>query len=104
MHSGSDDGADLDDNTSVVEVAIEDSIDLHHFRAKDIPDVVHDYLEAARNKGFTEVRLIHGKGIGVQRQRVQAILRTHPLVVRYCNAPPHRGGFGATLVWLSPLP
>ena len=82
------------------EVEIEDAIDLHGFRPRDIPLVIEDYLEAAAEKGFREVRLIHGKGIGFQRNRVRQILEKHPLVLRFGNAPATRGGWGATLVWL----
>ena len=62
--------------------------------------VVAEYLDAARTKGFTEVRLIHGRGIGVQRKIVQAVLARHPLVAGFADAPPERGGAGATIVRL----
>lgn len=81
-------------------VPIEDSIDLHGFAPRDIPSVVEAYLEAAVEKGFREVRLIHGKGIGFQRQRVREVLSNHPQVVEFRDAPATRGGWGATLVWL----
>ena len=94
---------DLTDEPVAV-LPIDDSIDLHGFAARDIPDVVLDYLEAAAAKGFAEVRLIHGKGIGIQRQRVQRLLAEHPLVSHFQDAPASRGHWGATLVWLrSPL-
>lgn len=82
------------------ELPIEDWLDLHSFLARDVPAVVDDYLHAARARGFTEVRLIHGRGIGVQRARVQSLLREHPLVVAFTDAPEERGGRGATLVRL----
>lgn len=81
---------------------VEDSIDLHFFAPRDIPDVVNSYLEAALEKGFTEVRLIHGRGIGVQRQRVRGLLEHHPDVVSFHDAPSTRGGWGATVVFLRP--
>jgi DNA-nicking Smr family endonuclease len=81
-------------------VPIEDAIDLHPFAPREIPSVVESYLEAAHAAGFREVRLIHGRGIGVQRSRVRQILSTHPLVERFGDAPPERGGPGATLAWL----
>ena len=81
-------------------VPIEDSIDLHGFAPRDIPSVVEAYLEAAREKGFSEVRLIHGKGTGFQRQRVRQVLESHPAVAEFRDAPSTRGGWGATLVWL----
>ncbi len=84
----------------VAVMAIEDSIDLHHFAPRDILDVVDAYLEAAAEKGFEEVRLIHGRGKGVQRARIRKLLETHPLVESFKDAPHTRGGWGATLVWL----
>jgi len=81
-------------------VPIEDAIDLHPFPPRDIPGVVDSYLEAAVEAGFREVRLIHGRGKGVQRARVRQILEKHPLVREFREAPRERGGWGATLVWL----
>jgi len=83
-----------------VRIPIEDFIDLHPFPPKDIPDVVRDYIEAAHAAGFREVRLIHGRGIGVQRERIRSLLSSHPLVVSFHDAPPERGGWGATEVSL----
>jgi hypothetical protein len=83
-----------------VHVPIEDAIDLHFFAPADVPSVVEAYLEAAADAGFGEVRVIHGRGKGVQRRRVQRLLAGHPLVARFADAPPERGGTGATLVWL----
>jgi dsDNA-specific endonuclease/ATPase MutS2 len=91
-----DEGADDD----VVVLEIEDSIDLHTFAPRDIPSVVESYLEAAAEKGFSEVRLIHGRGKGVQRARVQSVLARHPLVEEFRDAPATRGGWGATVAWL----
>ena len=62
--------------------------------------VVAEYLDAAQARGFTEVRLIHGRGIGAQRKIVQAVLARHPLVAGFADAPPERGGAGATIVRL----
>ena len=81
-------------------VPIEDAIDLHPFPPRDIPGVVDSYLEAAVEAGLSEVRLIHGRGKGVQRARVRQILEQHPLVREFREAPRERGGWGATLVWL----
>jgi hypothetical protein len=83
-----------------VEIPVEDSIDLHPFPPRDVPDVVDAYLGEAAAKGFTEVRLIHGRGIGVQRDRVQNLLARHPLVRGFHDAPPERGGWGATIAYL----
>ena len=62
--------------------------------------MVGEYLVAAHAKGFREVRLIHGRGIGVQRAIVQSLLREHPLVAGFADAPEDRGGKGATIVTL----
>ncbi len=89
-----------DEELEAVEVPIEDSIDLHAFAPRDIPAVVDGYLEAAVERGFREVRLIHGKGKGVQRGRVQQILRGHPLVEEFFDGLPGRGTWGATIARL----
>jgi hypothetical protein len=83
-----------------VEIPVEDCLDLHPFPPRDVPDVVASFLEAAHEKGFAEVRLIHGRGIGVQRERVQKLLARHPLVSGFHDAPPARGGWGATVAYL----
>jgi dsDNA-specific endonuclease/ATPase MutS2 len=83
-------------------VPIEEAIDLHGFQPRDIPSVVEEYVRAAVEKGFTEVRLIHGRGTGFQRQRVREVLAGLPSVERFADAPATRGGWGATLVWLRP--
>jgi DNA-nicking Smr family endonuclease len=83
-----------------VVLEIEDAIDLHGFAPRDVSSVVQSYLEAAAEKGYREVRLIHGRGKGVQRARVQELLRGHPLVEDFFDAPPGRGGWGATVVRL----
>lgn len=85
-----------------VEVPIEDRLDLHAFTPRDVASVVGDYLEEAWSRGFTEVRLIHGRGRGVQRATVRALLARHPRVVAFADAPPERGGWGATVVRLAP--
>jgi DNA-nicking Smr family endonuclease len=74
---------------------IDESIDLHHFAPRDIPSVVDEYLRAARAKGHREVRIIHGKGKGVQRARVQKQLAKHPLVASFTS-----DGLGSTTVVL----
>ena len=83
-----------------VELPIEDAIDLHAFAPRDVRDVVASYLEAASEAGFREVRIIHGRGIGAQREMVRALLARHPLVESFADAPPERGGWGATVVRL----
>ena len=80
------------------EIPIEESIDLHAFAPKDVVSVVDDYLQAAHEAGFRQVRLIHGRGKGVQRAAVHRLLRAHTLVDRYWDAP--ESHLGATLVIL----
>lgn len=79
---------------------IGDSLDLHAFAPKDIPAVVADYLEECARRGFREVRLIHGRGTGTQRAAVRSLLAAHPLVTDFTDAPPERGGWGATVAYL----
>ena len=83
-----------------VPLPVEDRIDLHPFHPRDIPNVVDDYLNATHARGFREVRLIHGRGIGVQRERVRSVLARHPLVEEFHDAPADRGGWGATVAYL----
>jgi DNA-nicking Smr family endonuclease len=78
--------------TEPVELPIEDSIDLHTFQPRDIPDLVQEYLHQAVLRGFREVRIIHGRGVGVQRRIVQSILERHPQVIAFQGAP----DFGST--------
>ena len=85
-------------NDDPVRVPIEDAIDLHSFAPRDVISVVDEYLHAAREAGFTHVRLIHGRGRGVQRADIQRLLRDHALVERYWDAP--ESHLGATLVRL----
>jgi len=84
----------------IVVVPIEEAIDLHSFRPRDVLGVVDAYLDAALERGFREVRLIHGRGKGVQRANIQRSLAQDPRVERYADAPQYRGGWGATLVAL----
>lgn len=84
----------------VVRVPIEDSLDLHTFAPRDIPDVVREYLGECVRCGLREVRVIHGRGTGTQRTIVRSVLGSHPLVEAFADAPPDRGGWGATVVRL----
>jgi DNA-nicking Smr family endonuclease len=83
-----------------VEVPIQDAFDLHSFFPRDIAPALSDYLALARERGLREVRIIHGKGRGVRRAQVLRVLAGHPLVAEYFDAPPARGGMGATVVIL----
>lgn len=83
-----------------VEIEITDVFDLHTIPPRDVKRVVEEYLELAREKGFPVVRIIHGKGIGVQRELVRTILARTDFVLDWTDAPPEAGGFGATIVRL----
>jgi dsDNA-specific endonuclease/ATPase MutS2 len=83
-----------------VRMPITDELDLHTFRPADIPDLLDDYLEECVRLGLSRVRIIHGKGSGAQRKRVQALLDSHPLVARWQSAPAEAGGWGATVAEL----
>ncbi len=83
-----------------VVIPIEESIDLHTFSPKDIPGVVEEYLEQCRRVGLYEVRIIHGRGKGIQRHIVRSILEKHPVVLSFKDAPPESGGWGSTVVVL----
>ncbi len=78
----------------------DDVLDLHSFEPKDIPSVVEEFLEECRRKEILEVRLIHGKGAGVQRAIVRSLLDKHPAVISFKDAPAEAGGWGATIVSL----
>jgi len=83
-----------------VTVPIDGILDLHTFNPKDLPSLIREYLEVCRAKGIFEVRIIHGKGKGIQKARVRSMLADNPLVLRYQDAPENAGGWGATLVVL----
>ena len=89
-----------DEEDPPVVLPTEDFLDLHPFAPRDVSDVVASYLEAAVRAGFDEVRLVHGRGIGVQREIVRSLLSRHPRVRSFADAPPDRGGWGATIVRL----
>lgn len=79
-------------------IPIEDALDLHPFRPRDIASIVDEYITAAWEEGFREVRLIHGRGIGVQRGIVQQALERHRLVAEFWDAP--ESHLGATVARL----
>ena len=80
-------------------VPIEDTLDLHTFAPRDVASVVADYVTEAHSRGITEIRLIHGRGIGVQRRVVQTALERHPLVLEFRDAP--ESHLGATIAILT---
>jgi len=86
-----------------VKIPIEDVLDLHTFQPRDIPDLLDNYFSECVKAGIHSVRVIHGKGTGVQKKQVHRILKRHALVINFREAPPEAGGWGATLVELSPL-
>jgi len=84
----------------VKRIPIEGEFDLHSFRPEDVASVVEEYLREARAAGLREVRLIHGKGIGVRRAEVRRLLAARDGIAEFRDAPPERGGMGATVVVL----
>lgn len=89
-----------DDEPAAVELEITDVLDLHTFLPREVPELVRDYLDEASARGFRFVRIIHGRGAGVQRQTVRTLLARDPRVVAFGDAPPGAGGWGATWVEL----
>jgi dsDNA-specific endonuclease/ATPase MutS2 len=84
----------------VVELPITDTLDLHTFLPREVADVVCDYLDAAWDRGLRELRIIHGRGIGVQREIVRSVLSRTEWVASFRDAPAEAGGWGATIVEL----
>jgi dsDNA-specific endonuclease/ATPase MutS2 len=80
-----------------VQIEITDVFDLHTIAPRDVKRVVEEYLQEARRAGFRTVRIIHGKGVGVQREIVRKILERTPFVENWTDAPPEAGGWGATI-------
>jgi len=98
--------SELDDDDPFpepVEIEITDVFDLHTIPPRDVKRVVEEYLLLAREKGFKSVRIIHGKGIGVQRETVRSILARTDFLLDWTDAPPEAGGLGATIVRLKPI-
>jgi dsDNA-specific endonuclease/ATPase MutS2 len=95
---------DEDPFSEPVVIEIRDVIDLHSIPPKQINEIVEEYLQQARVRGFPHVRIIHGKGIGVQREAVRKILGRTPFVTAFYDAPPQAGGLGATIAELDSSP
>jgi DNA-nicking Smr family endonuclease len=89
---------DIDDEA--IAIPITDTLDLHPFRPNEVRDVAREYLAAARSKGFRQVRLIHGRGIGAQRENIRRLLATLDFVEAFHDADGSGGGWGATVVLL----
>ena len=83
-----------------IRIPITDVFDLHSVPPRDVKPIVEEYLEEARKLGFTALRIIHGRGIGAQREMVRSILARTPFVESFSDAPLEAGGWGATLVVL----
>ena len=92
--------SDEDPFPEIVDIEITDSLDLHSFHPRDIGAVVREYLKEAHKKGFKVVRIIHGKGIGVQRETVRKVLSETDFVKSFKNAPEFSGSWGATIAVL----
>lgn len=84
-----------------VRIEITDVIDLHTIQPREVRKVLEEYLLEARSAGFASVRIIHGKGKGLQRDLVRKILDRTPFVLDWMDAPPDAGGWGATIAHLS---
>lgn len=100
-HSIADEADDDNPFPEPVTIPITDVFDLHSFQPREVKLIVAEYLSEARRLGFRQVRIIHGKGIGVQREMVHAILGRTPFVLGWTEAPPEAGGWGATIVTLA---
>jgi dsDNA-specific endonuclease/ATPase MutS2 len=94
------DDDEIEDPHDVVDLEITDTLDLHAFSPKDVKAVTIAYLEEARKKGFRVVRLIHGKGIGVQREIVRKVLSETDFVKGFKSGDEFSGGWGATVAEL----
>lgn len=92
---------DPDASDEPVALPVTGELDLHAFAPPDIPSVVEEYLAACRERGIRLVRLVHGRGKGVQRAVVRRLLSRLPGVASFGDAPPGSGGWGATLVVLA---
>lgn len=86
------------DDEPPFELEITDVIDLHTFAPRDVPSVVREFLDAAVERGYRQVRIIHGRGTGTQRQIVRTLLERDARVISFGDAPGEAGGWGATCV------
>ena len=98
--SGEDDVDPFDPFPEPVRLEITDVFDLHTISPREVRVVVEEYLHEARRKGFRRVLIIHGKGVGVQRETVRSVLARTPFVEHFADAPPEAGGWGATVARL----
>jgi dsDNA-specific endonuclease/ATPase MutS2 len=96
-----EEGDPFDPFPEPVRIEITDVFDLHSVPPREVRAVVEEYLREAHAAGFRQVRIIHGKGVGVQRETVRAVLSRAPFVQHFSDAPPEAGGWGATVARLS---
>jgi len=90
----------MEDEQEAIRIPITDTFDLHTVQPREVADAVEAYLEEANRLGLKSLRIIHGRGIGVQRQIVRSVLARTPFVAGFNDAPPEAGGWGATMVRL----
>ena len=96
-----DEGTEFNPFPEPVVVPLTDVLDLHTIAPREVKRLVESYLEDAREAGFRAVRIIHGKGVGVQKETVRSVLARTPFVEGWSDAPPEAGGWGATVVRFS---
>ena len=94
---------DLELETPIT-LPIDGVLDLHTFSPREIEDLLDDYIQECVHTGIFDIRIIHGKGKGILKNRVHAILARHPLVESFTQAPLEAGGWGAVLVRLKKQP
>jgi DNA-nicking Smr family endonuclease len=99
---GTSEVMEFEDSEEPVEIPITDVFDLHSVPPRDAKAVVEAYLEEAHARGFRHVRIIHGRGIGVQRDMVRKVLARTPYVEAFSDAPQEAGGWGATIITMRP--
>jgi len=92
------------DNEPAVRIPINGILDLHTFAPREIKDLIDDYIEECLQAGLSDIRIIHGKGKGILRDRVYSILKRHSMVESFAQAPLEAGGWGAVLVKLKTPP
>lgn len=102
MHSEDQptDSPDAPEDNDPVRIPITDVFDLHTVPPRDVRAVVEEYLTEAHRLGYRALRIIHGRGIGVQREMVRAVLSKTPFVIEFGDAPAEAGGWGATIATL----
>jgi len=90
------------EDSEPIRIPVTDILDLHSVPPRDAKAVVEEYLAEAHSLGFTALRIIHGRGIGFQREMVRSVLSRTAFVLEYRDAPAEAGGWGATIISLRP--